>query len=241
MWIVLAHSTDESALWAFQRLRARSRRPVELVLVEALDTPVTSWAHEVGEDGASIEVHLGDGRRLGTGEACAVLNRLTWPPMGLLAAASPADAAYAHSELTAFALSWLRSLAPVVVNQPTPQGLCGRWRPPLHWRIMGMRAGLPIAPLRMASADFHYCEDSAELSTMILTVGGELLSSDAPDAIRTAARNLAALSETTILGLRFAGADPARFGWHLLDATPQPDLTAAGEAGIAALEVVLAR
>lgn len=214
---------------------------MELVLVDALDTPATSWAHQVGAQGASVEVDLGQGRRLRTGDVGAVLNRMTWPPLRLLAAAAPADAAYAHSELTAFAVSWVRSLAPVVVNQPTSQGLCGRWRPPLHWRMLAMRAGLPTAPLRMASGDLPRGQDGAGPSSMILMIGGELLTSAAPGPIRQAARRLAALSETTILGLRFAGTDPARGGWRLLDATPQPDLTAAGDAGIPALEKVLAR
>lgn len=240
MWIVLAHSTDESALWAFQRLRARSRQPVELVLVEALDTPVTNWVHQVGAGGACVEVRLGDGRRLSTTGVRAVLNRLTWPPLGLVATASPADAPYARSELIAFAMSWLHSLAPVIVNEPTSQGLCGRWRPALHWRVLGMRAGLPVAPLHVTSADVYREEDGA-ISTTILVIGGELLASSAPDAIRQAAHRLAVLSETAILGLRFAGADPARCGWRLLDATPQPDLSAAGEAGIAVLEAVLAQ
>lgn len=240
MWTVLAHSADESALWAFQRLRARSRQPVELVLVEALDTPVTSWVHQVGASGAGVEVRLGDGRRLSTTGVRAVLNRLTWPPLGLLTAAAPTDAPYAQSELIAFALSWIRSLAPVIVNEPTSQGLCGRWRPALHWRVLGMRAGLPIAPLHVTSAEVCREEDEA-IGTTILAIGGELLANTAPDAIRQAVRRLAVLSETAILGLRFAGADPARCGWRLLDATPQPDLSTAGEAGIAALEAVLAQ
>lgn len=209
--------------------------------MEALDTPVTSWAHEVGAGGAGVEVHLGDGRRLGTAGVRAVLNRLVWPPLGMVAAAAPADAVYARSELTAFAVSWLHALAPVVVNEPTSQGLCGRWRPALHWRVLGMRAGLPVAPLHVTSAERSREEDGAAVSTTILSIGGELLGSSAPDAIRQATHRLAVLSKTAILGLRFAGADPARCGWRLLDAVPQPDLTTAGEAGIAALEAVLAR
>ncbi|MGH3785709.1 MAG: hypothetical protein ACRDRG_03995 [Pseudonocardiaceae bacterium] len=240
MWIVLAHSADESALWAFQRLRARARQPVELLLVEALDTPVTNWIHQVGAEGACVEVRLGDGRLLSTTGVRAVLNRLIWPPLGLVATAAPADAQYARSELIAFAMSWLHSLAPVIVNEATSQGLCGRWRPALHWRVLGMRAGLPIAPLQMTSAAVDREEDGA-ISTTVLVIGGELLADSAPDAIRQAARRLAVLSETAILGLRFAGADPARCGWRLLDATPQPDLSAAGEAGIVALEEVLAQ
>lgn len=209
--------------------------------MEALDTPVTSWVHKVGAGGASVEVHLGDGRRLGTGGVRAVLNRLALPPLGLVSAAEPVDAPYAQSELTAFTVSWLHSLAPVIANEPTPQGLCGRWRPPLHWRVLGLRAGLPVAPLHVTNTERYREEDGAAVSTTILAIGGELLESSAPDAIRQATHRLAVLSKTAILGLRFAGVDPARCGWRLLDATPQPDLSAAGEAGIVALEAVLAR
>ncbi len=238
----MAHSYDESALWAFQRLRERSRHRVELVLAEALDTPGTMWVHEVGEQGGRVEVQLGDGRRLETLGIRAVLNRLAWPPAGLVAAAAPADAAYAQSELTAFAVSWIRALAPVVVNAPTPQGLCGRWRPPLQWRMLGLQAGLPIASWRsMASTQPGGEADHRAASTTILTIAGELFCAGAPPEIREGARRLAALSGTAILGLRFAGTDPARGQWHLLDATPQPDLSAGGDAGIAALEGVLAQ
>jgi hypothetical protein len=162
-----------------------------------------------------------------------------WPPVGLVAAAAPTDSAYAQSELSAFAVSWVRALAPVVVNAPTPHGLCGRWRPPLHWRMLGAQAGLPIAPLHMTSEGSKGGEDYQAPSTTILTIGGELFCSSAPPKVKEGARRLAALSETAILGLRFVGTDPARGQWRLLDATPQPDLSAGGDAGIAALEVVL--
>jgi len=240
MWIVLAHGYDASALWALQRLRERSRHRVELVLAEALDTPGTKWIHQIGAEGTRVEVELSDGRRLATPGIRAVLNRLTWPPAGLTAAAAPADAAYARSELSAFAVSWVRALAPVVVNVPTPQGLCGRWRPPLQWRMLGAQAGLPIAPLRMASAQPGGEEDHRAPSITILTVAGELLCGGAPPEIREGVRRLAVLSGTPILGLRFTDPDSAHGQWRLLDATPQPDLSAGGDAGIAALEAVLA-
>jgi hypothetical protein len=241
VWIVLAHGHDGPAQWAFQRLRERSRQPVELVLVEALGTPGTRWVHEVDEKGARVEVQLGDGRRLETLGIRAVLNRLTWPPAGLVPAAAPADATYAQTELMAFAISWVRALAPVVVNAPTPQGLCGRWRTPLHWRMLGLQAGLPIARWHMANTQSGGEEDLRAASTTILTIAGELICPGAPPEIRRGARRLAALSGTAILGLRFAGADPAQGQWRLLDATPQPDLSAGSDAGIAALEEVLAQ
>jgi hypothetical protein len=47
------------------------------------------------------------------------------------------------------------------------------------------------------------------------------------------------LSATRLLGLRFEGADSARAGWRFVDATPYPDLSLAGEAGVAAIEAAL--
>jgi hypothetical protein len=240
MWMVLAHSFDESALWMFQRLHSRARHEVKLVLVEALEPAETTWAHRVGQAGGCIDVQLRDGRRLETMTAGAVLNRLTWPALALAVAAPPVDATYAQSEARAFAMSWIRSLASVVVNAPTSQGLCGRWRPTLHWRILGSQAGLPVAPLQMSSAGQNSDNDVPSDSTMVLTVGGELLWRGAPTAIRKGVRRLAEMSETPILGLRFVGADPAAADWRLLDATPQPDLRIAGERGVAALEELLA-
>jgi hypothetical protein len=239
--VVLAHGTDLSARWAAERLRARGWGRVELVLVESLGA-ATTWRHELGTGGACTDVGLADGRRLRTGEITSVLNRMLQPPLAPVAAAVPEDAEYVRNELTAFAASWIRSLAPRVVNEPTPQGLSGRWRAPLQWRALALQAGLPVAPLRFDSANpplLAYGIDG-EPSTVVLTIGGELLDGAMPKAIREAAERFAALAETPILGLRFAGHDPARAGWRLLDANPYPDLSSAGEAGIAALEALLA-
>jgi hypothetical protein len=66
-------------------------------------------------------------------------------------------------------------------------------------------------------------------------VGHEPLAPELPRAIRAAAARLARAAGTPVLGLRFARDD-----WRLLDATPYPDLSSAGEDGIAALEAQLA-
>lgn len=242
MLVVLCHGSDASALWACERLRARSRAPVELVLVESLGFAATSWRHELGADGARTEIGHAGGR-LRSGEATAVLNRMLQPPLGALAAAAPEDASYARGELTAFAASWVRTLAPIVVNAPTPQGLCGRWRSPLQWRVLALQAGLAVAPLTLDSehppAD-PYGRDDGTPSTIVLTIGGEPLTSAMPAELRAATRRFAELARTPILGLAFAGDDPARGGWRLLDATPYPDLAGGGEAAIDALEAQLA-
>jgi hypothetical protein len=240
VWLVLAHAADASARWAFERLAAWAPTRVALVTVEALEHPATRWVHRVDDAGAGVDVQLADGRRLRTGEIAAVLNRMTWPPLRALAGAAPGDAEYARAELTAFAVSWLASLAPVVVNPPTPQGLCGRWRPALEWRALGARAGLPVVPLRLDGALEAPTEPATGRSTALLAVDGELLAPGVPPAVRDAVRRFAALAQTPVLGLRFLGPEPGRHGWRLLDATPQPDLSAAGEAGVTALAARLA-
>jgi hypothetical protein len=164
------------------------------------------------------------------------------PPAAATAAAVPGDADYARNELTSFAASWIRALAPRVLNQPTPQGLCGRWRPPLHWRALAVEAGLPVAPLSVDSREGTpaFPRPGDEASLTVLAIGGEPLTDGMPAEVRDGARRLAALADTPILGLRFAGGDPARDGWRLLDATPYPDLSAAGERGAEALAAQLA-
>jgi hypothetical protein len=238
MWLVLTHAADESGLWAYSRLRARSRGQTRVVFLEELDLASTTWAHDVGRRGIRTSVHLADGRQVEARGGGAVLNRLPRAPWALLTAGPPVEAAYATSELHAFAMSWIRSLAPVVANAPTAQGLSGRWRPALHWRALAVQAGLPVVPLHLSSTD-PATPDDAGPSAVVLAVGGELVGVSAPPPVRSAVRRLAALADTAILGLRFAGAVPASGGWRLLDATPQPDLRSAGEPGIAALEALV--
>jgi len=236
MLVVLSHATDRPAHWVAARLQARRRQRVELVLVESLGEPGTVWRHTLGRDGRGTEVVLADGRALRTGDVDVVLNRLMEPPVGALAHAVPADADYARSELTSFAASWLRALSPRVVNAPTPQGLCGAWRSPLQWRALALAAGLPAARLHCDSADPAAALPpfGSEPGLAVLAVGGDVLVGGMPAPVRAAARRLARRAATPVLGLRFAS------GWGLIDATPYPDLSLAGEAGVDALAAVLA-
>jgi hypothetical protein len=237
VWLVLTDTADESGLWAYSRLRARSRGQARIVLLEELDLATTTWTHDVGRHGTRTCVQLADGRRVETTGRGAVLNRLSRAPWALLTAGPPTEAAYATSETHAFAMSWLRSLAPVVANAPTAQGLSGRWRPALHWRALAVQAGLPVVPLHLSSTESATLHEAGP-STVVLAVGGELVGVSAPPAVLAAVRRLAVLADTAILGLRFSGAEPTADGWRLLDATPQPDLRTAGESGIAALEAL---
>ena len=241
MWIVLCSSADHSALWMFERLQARRRAPVSLVLVEELSDPRIRWEHRVGTRGALTRITLPGGRQLPADGVSAVLNRLTTVPLTVLAAAETADRDYVMNELTAFTSSWLGVLAPKVINRPAPQGFAGRWRRPLEWRVLAGRAGLRAADLRLTSTEpLDEASIGREPSTYVLAVDGHLFHPLAPPSLQRAVHRFSALAETQLLGLRFDGLDPAAAGWRLLDATPQPDLSLAGEDGVAAVEAVLA-
>ena len=241
-WLVLCSAGDTSALWVYERLRARGRAPVAVLFAEALGQGVR-WEQRVGRDDPLLTLATADGRVVRGRELGAVLNRLTMPPLDVLDAADPADRDYARCELTAFAASWLRTLAARVVNAPDPHGLCGRWRPPLEWRALGHRAGLPCAPLKLASegpdrpGPWGFVDEPG--TTTVLSVDGRLLAPGVPNSLQDAGGRLSRLARTRVLGLRFAGADPARAGWRFLDATPYPDLSSAGEDGVDALERAL--
>jgi hypothetical protein len=214
-----------------------------VLFVETLAHPGVRWEYRAGAGGAALTLVTGDGRTLRSADVGAALNRLAIPPLAVLAAAEPADREYARNELTAFAAGWLRTLAGAVVNAPDPHGLCGRWRQPLEWRTLAARAGMPCAPLKLASVPAAAATPAPAdggPSTTVLAVDGRLLGAGVPIALQRGCAKLSRLSATRVLGMRFAGSDPARDGWRLLDATPYPDLSLAGEAGVAALEAALA-
>jgi hypothetical protein len=240
MWLVVCSGADTPALWAFERLRESAPAEVALVLVESLEGPSARWRHTVGAAGAAVDVDLADGRHISSASVEAVLNRVFAPPLRSAVQAHPDDRLYAQSELAAFAVSWLTALSAVVVNPATPQGLCGRWRRPLEWRVHAARAGFATVAMTLDSRAASQSWDDALASTMILSIAGEVFAEDVPPALRESARALSASTATPILGLRFVGSDPAADGWRLLDATPVPDLSSAGEAGIAGLVEALA-
>ncbi len=243
-WLVLCSAADASALWVYERLRARRRAPVALLFVEALAHEATRWEQRIVAGRANTTLSTSDGRQFRGDALGAVLNRMTALPLVVLEAADPGDREYARSELSAFAASWLRTLSTNVVNAPDPHGLCGRWRADLEWRGLGARAGLACGPLRLASDGPDRPRPWAApvgRSTTVLSVDGRLLHPGVPAAVQQGGARLSGLARTRVLGLRFAGEDPARAGWQFLDATPYPDLSSAGEGGVAALEEALVR
>jgi hypothetical protein len=239
MLLVLAHANDASARYAAAAIRRVTREDVQWLDVDSLAVPDVCWQERIGADGAPVQVKLSDGRQFRSGDADAVLNRVLAPPLLPITAIS-ADARYAYSELTAFAASWIRNLGARVINEPSPQGLSGRWRSPLAWRVLAARAGLPIEALNLDSAHPGPVDDTLwSGGRMVLVVAGEPFDTEVPAAIRAAIGRFAVLAATPILGLRFS--DPYGGEWRFLDATPLPDLLLGGEAGIAAIGRLLTR
>ena len=157
------------------------------------------------------------------------MNRLVEPPPAAILA-SP-DGTYACSELTSFAASWVRRLGRRVINEPTPQGLSGRWRTTLAWRVLAHRCGLDVEPLHL---DSSVATSLAAYATgeALLVVDGEMVGETIPTTIRCGVRALATVVETPVLAVRFRRSDAA---WRFLDATPHPDLSSGSEAGVAAI------
>ena len=236
-WLVLCSAADRSALWVCERLRARGRAPVSLLLVEDLGAGAVRWEHRVGAAGAATTITTADGRTLRSADIGAVLNRVASPPLAALAAADPDDRDYAHNELSAFAAGWLRALSANVVNAPDPHGLCGRWRRPLQWRVLAAQAGMQCARLRLASADSDVPEPP---SATLLAVDGRILADGVPARMQRACARLSRSVRDAHPrpALRRRGSRTA--GWRFVDATPYPDLSFAGEYGVAAIEAALA-
>lgn len=238
MRVVLAHVGDASARYVFDFIRQRVR-DLEYVSVESLSSPGTRWHQELGGRNV-VSVGLRDGRTLESGAVTAVLNRLLEPPRAPWVAGEDHD--YARSELTAFAASWVRRLGRRVFNEPTPQGLCGRWRTALSWRSLAASAGLSVEEQKLDSETVSVAwppvvgPPPAANPRMFLVVQGVTYPS-VPADVATAVAALAERAETEILGIRFA--TPPEGHWCFLDATPFPDLTAGGDAGIAAISELL--
>jgi hypothetical protein len=232
MWMVLCHTYDTGALWAYRGLKARGLEPLELVTAEVLAYSVR-WAHRVASDDSSIDVTLADGRRLRGADLCGVLNRLLTVPTELWRRTDAGEREYVEQELYAFYLSWLAGLTCPVVNRATPQGFAGTWRHESEWVWLASRAGLP-APRFVVSSDDPPAGQGvavrlrpAGASVKTAIVVGEAVVGDAvPPEIGDGCRRLAELSGTSLLGVDFVSGPTGE--WTFAGASPTPDLAHGG-------------
>lgn len=231
MFLVLCSSNDHAARWAFDGLAQLGIAPIELITSEDLAYS-RFWEHRVGVAPSSIRIGLPDGRTISSSCVTGVLNRLLSAPQELVNCAQPADRDYATQELSSFYLSWLRALPGTVINRPTPQGFCGRWRHASEWSFLARRAGLPAPSYKQTVDDqpehgFHsFAPQGAQVESVIV-LRGRVFGSSLPEETLAACSRFADLAESEILGIDLFRASDGR--WNFSTATPYPELTLGGQ------------
>lgn len=236
MWWILCSADDRAATWAAAGLRRRGLEPLELVSGEELVCAL-SWQHRLGAAPPTVRIHLAGGRVIDHSEVLGVLNRLTRPPVELVAARSAADGAYAAGELQALILSCLAALDGAVVNRPSPYAMTGAVPPPAALALLAHRCGLLARDYRATSDGGGDPPLPTASERTVFIVGERLVPEGLVDAATAAGcRRLAAALGHPHLALRLAAAPE---GWRLAGADPCPDLRPGGEPLLDALAGLL--
>ena len=236
MWLLLCNSTDQPALWAATRLRARALEPLTVLTPELLHYSF-QWEHRLRRDGAAtVAFTLADGRRIDASSIRGVVNRIPLVPGRLLQHLVEADRAYAQQEWTALHMSWMASLRVPVLNLPVMEGLCGAWRHGSEWAWLAGQAGLDVdayveqVPSAAASRDIGGV--APPVRTVIAIDGRGIGHADEP--LADACGRLGVLADTRILGVDIDARTSA-----FVSASPLPDLRIGGEPFIDALASAL--
>ena len=234
--LVLCEPDDTAALWAAEGLRRRVRGAVDVVTGSML-VAAARWEHRLRGEVAEVDITLADGRRISSGHARPVLNRLRFVPTFQLATMAGDDRDYAAQEFQALFLSWLWAHPGPMLNRPSPQFLAGHWRHPAAWAALAARAGLSAPPYRQRSDDppagpavpsAAGGQGSGRPPVTVLVVGGQVVAGQAAAAPPLeACRRLAELTGDELLGIELVPLERGR--WELRSATPVPDLRAGGE------------
>ena len=239
MWLLLCSSTDNSALWAAGRLRARGLTPL-MVLTPDLLHYSFQWEHRVRTDGAtSLAFTLPDGSTIDGARVDGVLNRISFVPAHLLNHLAQTDRAYALQEWTALHMSWLASLRVPVLNLPVIEGLCGAWRHQSEWVWLAGQAGLDAdayrqgAPARATDVPHPRAGTLRQRLRTVVTIDGRGFNADVEEPVADACGRLGVLARTRLLGVEV----DARGAF--VSASPLPNLRAGGERVIDALAAAL--
>jgi hypothetical protein len=247
MWLILCSTMDASALWAYESLKQMGLSSLQLVTAENLAS-ASRWEHRLSGNDAEIRITLADGRCIDGAQICGqirgqirgVLNRLHAPSELAIQRSVPSDRPYAQAEMQAFYLSWLHALPGVVINRPTPIGLCGSWLHPSEWTMRACRAGLRTPVYRQSAHDAkqagrqHCRPAAAERSPMrsLIALRGQIFGNEAfggtvPPHVAKSCANLAEQAETELLGIDLALDESGQ--WSFAGATAAPDLRRGGQ------------
>ncbi len=181
-----------------------------------------------------MSIRLADGRRIGGGAPVPILNRLAFLPSAWVGRIGGPDRDYGLQEMYALYLSWLHAMPGVVINRPSPAGLCGAWRHPSRWALLAGQAGLPVRAYRSSHGDAPEIAGAAVTAPPLTAfiIGDRVVAPGLPGALVAPCRELARRSGSALIGVDFATGDR---GWEFAGASAMPDLTLGGNALIEAL------
>jgi hypothetical protein len=239
MWLVICNAGDSSSHWVRSGLQKRSLAPVELITTESLMTSVR-WEHRLGKARISTKFELLDGRQFNDREVQGTLNRMLYIPQESLLLIKPSERPYIAQELTSLFLSWLYSVPGVMVNRPTPQGLCGQWRHISEWVFLAAQAGLPTLPYRQSGNDVNLglgiqtslAPSGWNIQTSIV-FNGVIYGASFPPEIQAGCLRLWQASRTELLGIELACGPAGEYAFS--GANVYPTLNLGGEALLDAL------
>lgn len=234
MWLFLCSPDDLPGLWAYRKLRNHHQGRLRLVTPEEMGAAPT-WEHRVGAGATSCRIVLDGGDAIDGSRLQGVINRMTRAPQ-FTCDPQPAqeDLDYAAREGYAMVLSWLTALPCPLLNPPSPRGLCGAWRGTSEWLQLGRKAGLSVLPLTLGAPPSPPPDGGWR---RLLVIDGALLAEDPahppPEAVAEGCLHLSRLARSPLMQVWFHLAPDCT--WRFGSASPLPDLSLAGERGIAAL------
>jgi hypothetical protein len=212
MLMILATRSDQTAAWLAERWRSH-----DAIIASPADLSTSGWSLHSAAPGKS-KAYV-EGRKVRNEEISSVLTRISCVQCHELNHIVPSDREYVASEMTAFLLAWLSSLACPVLNQPTPGCLGGPALRQEGWTHLAARLGISVAPVRRKTGDRTPMPEGRSTCEVIV-VGDECFGEAAPRLVENA-RLLARASGTALLAVRFTGPEP---DCDFVSASPWPDL-----------------
>lgn len=187
MLLIVASALDDDAGALAGHL---AEHAVDVALATPRDLSRRGWRWRIGRP---QDARAATGNRvISADELDAVVALLPWVSAWELGHIVPDDREYVASEMSAFLLSWLSSLDCPVLDRPTASLLTGLGHGPHAWAAAAAHAGVGADP----RAD-------DEAATEVTVLGGRVVGSDLPTAIRSAALEVAAAAGSELVTLRF--------------------------------------